>query len=46
MAKKNRLKDLSFGQRIYLTEIVKGLGLTLKNECGNLQRYNQSRRKV
>lgn len=31
MAKKNRLKDLSFGQRIYITEIVKGLGLTLKN---------------
>ncbi|MCK9211855.1 MAG: NADH-quinone oxidoreductase subunit NuoI [Ignavibacteriaceae bacterium] len=31
MAKKNRLKDLSFGQRIYITEIAKGLGLTLKN---------------
>ncbi|MCK9425534.1 MAG: NADH-quinone oxidoreductase subunit NuoI [Ignavibacteriaceae bacterium] len=31
MAKKNRLKDLSFGQRIYITEILKGLRLTLKN---------------
>jgi len=31
MAKKNRLKDLSFGQRIYITEIAKGLRLTLKN---------------
>jgi len=31
MAKKNRVKDLSFGQRIYITEIAKGLALTLKN---------------
>ena len=31
MAKKNRLKDLSFGQRIYITEILKALRLTLKN---------------
>jgi NADH-quinone oxidoreductase subunit I len=28
---KNRLKDLTFWQRIYIPEIVKGLNLTLKN---------------
>jgi len=31
MAKKNRVKDLSFSQRIYIVEIVKGLALTFKN---------------
>jgi len=34
MAKKNRAKDLTFWQKTYVPEIVKGLGLTLKNMFG------------
>lgn len=34
MAKKNRSKDLTFWQKTYVPEIVKGLGLTLKNMFG------------
>lgn len=31
MAEKKRLKDLSFFQKMYITEIVKGMSITLKN---------------
>ncbi len=31
ITKKNRLKDLTFWQKIYVPEIVKGLNLTLRN---------------